>query len=389
MSSITRPSPVRLDPVESAVSIAPELRARAVETEALRTLPADLVDQAEQLGLTTMLLPRALGGLETDPFSTMTAVEMLAHADGSAGWSVLISNATFLLAWLDPSVARDVLPGQPFSAASMFGPFGRGVPAEGGFTLTGQWPFCSASPHAEMFMNGMLVFDGDTPRHVGDGKPDWRFALFSKDDAQVLDTWDALGLRGSGSHDVCTASTFVPAEHVFMPFDTFARHDGPLWRFSFWGLLTFLMATFPLGVARHALDELAELAPGKRRAAAPDPIGAKPDLQIAVARAEGHVEAARALLLDTVGDAWDTACNGDHPTDGQQARMQLAMLGAMEASTEAVDLAFSAAGASAVYTASPLARCFRDIHTAGQHVAYSNEGFRNYGRTRLLGPDAW
>ena len=388
MSTITIPSPARLDPVESATTISPVLRARADEAEALGTLPPDVVEQAERLGLTTMVLPRALGGLEADPSSIMAAIETMSYADGSGGWSLLISNANLLLAWLDPAVARDLLPGRPFSAASMFGPFGRGVPTPGGYRLSGQWPFCSASPHAEMFLNGMLVVDGDRPRVLADGQPDWRFAVFHRADAEILDTWDAIGLRGTGSHDVTTTDTFVPEEHVFMPFDTYARHDGPLWRFSFWGVLTIVMAGLPIGIARHALDALAEMAPVRRRSASPDPIGADPSIQIEVARAEGQLLAARALLTDAVGDAWDTACNGDRPTEAQQARMQLAMLEGMRASTHAVDVAFEAAGASVVYRSSPLGRCFRDIHTAGQHLAFSRDGLRNYGRARLLGPDA-
>jgi len=313
--------PTKLDPVASALDIAPALRSRAVETESLRTLPADLVDTAERLGLTSLLLPRALGGLETDPLSVMTTIETLAHADGSAGWSLMISNATFFLAWLDPAVARDLLPGRPFSAASAFGPLGRGIPAEGGYRLSGQWPFCSASPHAEMFMNGMFVFEGDSPRLNASGEPDWQFAVFSKEDAEVLDTWDALGLRGSGSHDLRTTNTFVAEELTFSPFDASARHDGPIWRFSFWGLITIVMAALPLGIARHAMDELVEIAPAKRRRRAADTIAASPEVQVAVGHAEARMQAARSYLFDTVGEAWDTACNGDEPQPEQLARM--------------------------------------------------------------------
>ncbi|HSB87337.1 MAG TPA: acyl-CoA dehydrogenase family protein [Ilumatobacteraceae bacterium] len=376
--------PNTLDPVESASTIGPALRSRAAEAESIRTLPSDLVDRAQCLGLTSLLLPRSFGGLETDPFSAMSALEILSHADGSAGWTLMISNASFFSAWLDPCVARELLPPVPFSGASQFGPLGRGLPTDGGFRLTGQWPFCSASPHAELFFNGMLVADGPAPRLRADGRPDWRFAAFTRHEAEVLDTWDALGLRGSGSHDVRTTDTFVPEEHVFLPFDTSAQHDGPLWRFSFWGLLTIMMNSIPIGIARHALDELAEIAPTKRRAASPDPIGASADVQINAARAETQLSAARALVHDAVGEAWDTACNGDAPSDAQQSRMQLAMLNAIETGVRVVDLAFSTVGASAVYTHSALGRCFRDIHTAAQHLAFSTEGFRNYGRQRYL-----
>jgi hypothetical protein len=235
-----------------------------------------------------------------------------------------------------------------------------------------------------MFLNGMLVVDGDRPRVLANGQPDWRFAVFHRTDAEILDTWDAIGLRGTGSHDVTTTDTFVPEEHVFMPFDTYARHDGPLWRFSFWGVLSIVMAGLPIGIARHALDTLAEMAPVRRRAASPDPLGTDPSIQIEVARAEGQLLAARALLTDVVGDVGHgLQRRSPHPRQEAHAAGDAGRHAGQHAR---VDVAFAAAGASVVYRSSPLGRCFRDIHTAGQHVAFGRDGLRNTAGPACSGP---
>ena len=143
------------------------------------------------------------------------------------------------------------------------------------------------------------------------------------------------------------------------------------------------MSGFPLGVARRALDELAALAPTKRRGSSPGTIAEDPHVQYEVGRAEAGCMAARAFVIDALGSAWDTATSGDRLTAAQQTAVTLASNQAMHAAVTAVDIAFNFAGAGAVYTGHPLERCFRDIHTANQHIAFSGDGPRAYTRTRF------
>jgi alkylation response protein AidB-like acyl-CoA dehydrogenase len=93
--------------------------------------------------------------------------------------------------------------------------------------------------------------------------------------------------------------------------------------------------------------------------------------------------AARAFVTDALGRASDTATSGDRLSAAQQAAVMLASNQAMHAAVTAVDIAFNFAGAGAVYTGHPLERCFRDIHTANQHIAFSSDGPRAYARTRF------
>jgi alkylation response protein AidB-like acyl-CoA dehydrogenase len=370
--------------VDRATAVGVECRARADEAEARRTMPPDLVCAARAAGLFRMAMPASLGGLELDPVTIMSAIEELSRADGSAGWTVLIGNSTAFFAWLDQHVAAAML-GDSIDAVStsMFAPMGRAKTDGDHVVIDGRWPFNSGCMHADWFQVGVIVTDDDGPRLRSDGRADVRFAFFERDRAEIVDTWHSTGLRGTGSHDVAVHGLRIPVEHTAAPMLDPAVHDGRLWQFGFFPLLGMLMGGFPLGVARHALDELARLAPNKRRGNNSSTVADDPHVQYEVGRAEAALQGARALAIDALGEAWTTATAGSPLTSEQQSRIRLASQQAMHAAVAAVDLAFTSAGAGAVYTGHPLERCFRDLHTANQHIAFSGEGFRNYARQRF------
>jgi indole-3-acetate monooxygenase len=373
------------DVLGAAWALTPELSERAAEGEARRTMPPDLVEKLRTAGLFDMGRPRSLGGLELDPLTQMQVIEQLSRADGSAGWTVMIGDSSMFFAWLDPEVAREMIGNDTqFASSSTAAPLGRAVPDDtGNFTVNGRWPFASGCLHATWSQLGMFVMNGNSPRMVPGRGPDWRLAFCRSTAVEIHDTWDALGLRGTGSHDVSVKGLRVPAEHVAAPFFEPARHDGPLWRIPFFTLLAVTHAGFPLGVARRALDEFTTLATSKRRGAATSCVAETGDAQIVLARAEGGLQAARAFVLDALGELWTTACAGDTPNLELRARVQLAVLNAHRAAEAAVDTLLPLAGAAGVYSSRPLQRCFRDIHTAGQHIFVSADAWKRYAQLRL------
>jgi alkylation response protein AidB-like acyl-CoA dehydrogenase len=131
------------------------------------------------------------------------------------------------------------------------------------------------------------------------------------------------------------------------------------------------------------LGEFARIAATKIRPPDTTPIGEHGEVQIALSRAEGTLQAARAFVFDTLGALWDTACAGDVPTVAQRARFLLANQHAMRASLEAVDTVFGFAGASAVHADQPLQRCFRDLRTAAQHIYFSSTSAKRYAMAHL------
>jgi indole-3-acetate monooxygenase len=377
-----------LDAVRSAVAeLTPELRARAAEGDQLKTMPADLVWRAKKAGLFRLNMPMALGGLELDPFTTVQIFEQISNADGSAGWTLVIGNSTAFFAWLDPAVARELIGGEPdFVSTSMWAPLGRAALSDdrASLTLDGRWPFNSGCPHADWLQVGAFMTTADgTPRTRPDGAPDWRFVFVPAGSAVIEDTWQAMGLRGTGSHHVTASHVRVPAGQVAAPFFEPARHDGPLWRIPLITLAGMFLAAVPLGIARRALDEFVGIAATKVRGPAPQSVGHDAAAQCELARAEGELTAGRSFLFDVIGHVWDTARAGDVPSLRQRADVLLAANTVMRAGCAAVDRVFRLAGAAAVFADHPLQRCFRDIHTARQHILFSTGRDQNYAKVRL------
>jgi alkylation response protein AidB-like acyl-CoA dehydrogenase len=382
MTMTQRPMGTVADVLSAVDGLAAEARARAAQTNELRAVPADLMTRIKAAGLCQSLLPETLGGLELDPLTVVEVVERLAEADGSTAWTSMIGNSTLFFAWLDPDVARDMLAGEAaFSSTSMFAPLGHAVPASRDtLRLTGRWPFNSGCDHAEWNQVGMLVIDGARPRLRADGQPDWRFAFLRRDAAVQHDTWHALGLRGTASHDLSVDELEISTWHTAGCMLDPARHDGPLWRLPTFALLNFLMVGFPLGVARHALDEFVLLAPAKRRGPSRTTIAEDGYTQYELGRCEAAIRSARSFVVEKVGDAWTVLMAGDAPSAAQIAELYASTQHAMNAAVEAVDRCFRLAGAGAVYDDHPLQRCFRDLHTARQHIAFNPEVFKSFAQ---------
>ena len=378
---------VTQQPLDAARALAPEISARAQEAEDLRTLPVDLVDRIRAAGLFHLGVPAAYGGLECDPITIFDVVEELSRADGSTGWTVFIGNSTSFVAWLDPVAAKEIVAGRPdFISTGVFAPTGVARPADddpGTLVVDGRWTFNSGCPHADWFINGVIVMDGDAPRIV-DGRPDWRFAYYPASDGEIVDTWHVAGLRGTGSHDVVASGVRVPMERTIAPMFEPARVDGPLYRQPFAVMLTAFMSAFPLGIARRALDEFATLATKKSRAIPPGPtLAADEAVQVELARAEATVRAARAYAREALAAAYESVCAGDEVSLTQRNDVLMAGLHAGRSARMATDTVFALAGGGALYDTSPLQRCVRDLLAGTQHIFYSVGRWKAGGRIQL------
>jgi alkylation response protein AidB-like acyl-CoA dehydrogenase len=371
--------------IDVARELAPVFSARASDGEAARTMPADLVARARAAGLFGIAVPKSLGGLELDPLTVVGVVEEVSRADGSAGWTVLIGNATAFFAWLEPAVTKEMLGDEPGAVSTgVFAPSGRAVPAgDGHLVLDGRWSFNSGCVHADWFQTGCMVMDGDEPARRLDGRPDWRFAYYRREQAEVIDTWRATGLRGTGSHDVAVRGLRIPDAHTAMPFHDPPRHRSDLLELGFSAFTAVLLSGFPLGVARRALDEVESLAPTKRRPHLEGTVADDRQAQLAIGRAEARLQSARAFVHDAFGRAWDTIAAEGTSTPAERGTILLATQHAMEAAVHGVDVAHRLAGSTAVADDHPLARCHRDILTARQHVVFSGERFAEYARERF------
>ena len=355
----------------------------ADEIERGRRLPPAAVGALVEAGVFKLAVPRALGGGEADLPTLLATFELLARADGSAGWTAMIGAASGLMSiFLDEDTARHVYGPADAVSCGVFAPLGRATRvAGGGLRVSGRWPFASGCEHSQWRMGGVLVFDGEQPEMLpGTSIPHVRCVLFSAVESEIIDTWDVTGLRGSGSHDIAVRDVTVPAERCFsFLMDKPRAPEAPLYRLPFFGVLASGVAAVALGIARAAIDQLIALAgkklvPGSRRT-----IAQRELVQLDVARADARVRAARAFLFAAVAEA------GQRPASDVQARAQL-RLAACHAASEAaaaVDAMYNAGGGAVVYATQPLQRHFRDVHVATQHAMVSPQVLTTVGRVLL------
>ena len=213
-------------------------------------------------------------------------------------------------------------------------------------------------------------------------------AFFPAREAEVLDTWDVGGLRGTGSHDYQVADVFVPNSHVSI--GSKALCPGALYALPFFTAAPPTIVVVPLGIARAALDALLELSKSKTPLIGSMPLREKPVVQAAIARAEAMLGAARSFVFEACEDAWKTVGGGAELSLEQRAKVRLACAHATDVAKSVVQTCYEIGGGTAVYESSPLQRWFRDAHTAAQHVQVQSCNFETVGRVLLgLEPGTW
>src|SRR5579864_4861657 len=216
-----------------------------------------------------MYIPKELGGFEIDPITSMIVVEEIARADAAAAWNLMLGSTYGLwAAFLPEDAAREIYGAADAVVAGALRTSGRARPADGGFVVDGRWSFASGIRHSAWWNAGCLVVRDDPGDGNASGPPvpePW-LLFFPAAHGELIDNWDVGGLRGTGSHDYAVAGLFVPHARAF-PFDATPRAPGALYRLPRQALLDNMMAALPLGIARTAIDTLAE-AGGKRLAGA-------------------------------------------------------------------------------------------------------------------------
>ncbi len=330
--------------VQHAAEVA---RAGADEAERGRRLPPETVTALADAGMFTLCLPTAYGGPGVSPVDAVDAITGVAHGDGSAGWCAGIASTTSsLAAFVEPEVARKIFTSPGTASGGVFAPNARGVRVGDHYRVTGRWQWGSGTQHCDWIVGGAMC-DDDTQR----------VCFFPATDVEFIDTWHTSGMRGTGSLDIAVTDAVVPVEYTLQPGVTEVFVDEPLARFPNFTLLALGIAATGLGVARRSLDELVELAGAKKPQFSSRTLAESGFAQTEFARAEARWRAARTLLRDEIGMAWDAAVAGDRVSVDARVAMRLAAAHAASESVAVVDTAWTLAGGSAVYDTSVLGRC--------------------------------
>ena len=373
--------------VRIACALKPAIEAAAADTEHNAALSPAVLGALHEAGMFRLLLPRSIGGHEVEPAVFIEVLEALAGADASTAWVVAQGcGCSLSAAYLAPEVARELFGAG--NAALAWGPSGTGaraVAVDGGFRVTGRWHFASGNRHAQWLGGHCMVHEADgQPRLDGVGRPVDRTVIFPRRSARVDGVWQVIGLKGTGSDSYAVEDLFVPASHSYRREAKEERREhGPLYDFTGLSMFAFGIAAIGLGIARTMLDALIRHASDKTERTTGRALRDSGVIQAEIAKAEAKLLSARGFMLAMARDLYATAVSGQAFTAGQRARMRLSTTWAASQAREVADLAYTAAGATAIFAAEPFERRFRDMHTLTQQVQAHASNFELVGQSLL------
>ncbi|WAJ46715.1 acyl-CoA dehydrogenase family protein [Mycobacterium sp. Aquia_216] len=370
----------------NAVRLQPLLRESTLASEAMRRLPNEAIDALTDAGFFRLLKPRRFGGHHARQRTVLEITETLGQANASAAWLVSIGATGAIVARYGSEHAQAEIFGAPDSRIAGGLAPGKARRVDGGFSISGSWPYASGAPDADWALIGVAV-----PGR-GEGDVESFLCFVPASEVRLRDTWHTTGMRGTASQTFLAEEVFVP-EHRAVAFDKLANgrmsgceseHQLPLAPVAALHLVGPL-----LGIGQAAVDLVIAAAPSKPLAHTffvhkSDSSG----VQIQVAEAKLKLRTAR-LHAYEVADALDAGeiVNGEagYPLRAQ-ARAQCGH--AARQVLEAIQILIDVHGAASFADSSAMQQYWRDANVAARHAALNvYVDYEIYGKSLLGVPE--
>jgi 3-hydroxy-9,10-secoandrosta-1,3,5(10)-triene-9,17-dione monooxygenase len=359
----------------------PRLRERAAETKALRKVPQASIDELQELGFFLALQPKRYGGLELSPQDFFRMQIALAEACMSTAWAGgIIAVHAFQIAVMDDR-AQQAIWGDNIHTrvSSSYAPMGKVTVVDGGFKLSGRWGWSSGSDHCTWARLGAII--------PGDG---YRTFLVPKGDYQIIDTWQSMGLEGTGSNDIEVKDAFVPDYMTHKQSDGFACtnpgqavNTAPLYQLPWAQTFIRVGCTPAIGACKAAVG-LYKHAVLNKASGDPTKLAGDTQVQERIAAAVNGIDEMEALLFRNFDAMMALAEAGQPVPVEDRVRYRYHASVVISKSIAIVDSLFEVAGGQSVFLGSEIQQRFLDIHTARAHVANNPTSFaRNLGGVDL------
>ena len=362
--------------VGRARALLPVLAARSADCELLGRLPEETERDLHAAGLFRVVQPMRVGGANLDIGILVDVCAEIARVCPSTSWNLgNLASHHWMLGYFAPEAQDELWSRSPdvLIATSLAFPAGRGRKVEGGYEISGRWPLSSGVDNSDWNMLAVTVRDTD------EGPPvDQRFALVHRSEYDILDTWHAMGLAGTGSKDVATKNLFVPEYRTLTAWALNGKpHPGsvvntsPLFRLPLLALGAYVLSGVMLGCARGAYEITVEAARKRSGTTTGSPVGAAQTVQIKVAEAGARIDAAELVMRRSCEHAMKVAQSGAEPALADKLRYRRDAAFSVRLCLEAVDIMMGVAGSSGLYLSGRMQRLFRDAHAANAHVMFS------------------
>ena len=387
--SESRPGGARYEEMrQRALSLVDRFAARAEEAEALRQVPPDTIRDLHESGLFRMLQPLRVGGSELDYGCLVDMGAIIARGCASTAWTMTnLASHHWMLAMFPPETQARVWEedADAMIASAFIFPAGRARRVEGGYRLSGKWAFSSGVDPSQWNMVGGVV------EAEAEATPHSRVFLLHRSQYEILDTWYATGLKGTGSNDIGCEDVFLP-EAMTVAAEALKGgmtpggevNPGALYRLPVYALFPLILSGIGLGLAEVAYNTYV----GSIRERASRFTGARlaelQSTQIKIGNTDARIETARRVMLGICADAMDDARAGRIPDLETKMGYRRDVCFATNLCIEAVDLVNGGFGAQALYTGNPLQRYFRDAHAVAAHIAFSMDAAASaHGRVAI------
>jgi indole-3-acetate monooxygenase len=386
-----RPDASPIDYLGRVAALAPLMTGSVEQIERERRLPQPLVDAMLEAKLFRLLVPRPLDGGEIDPVGFVRVIEAVAQLDASTAWCLCQTAVCGMVgAYLAPEAAWDIFGRDPRAVLAWgAGPGGRALPVEGGYRVTGTWPFASGGHHATWLGGHCLVLQPDgTPGVAANGAPTVRTMLFPASQVAMTDNWNVIGLKGTGSDTYSVKDAFVPAAHSLGRDDPAdRRRHTPLYQLRTDTMFSSGFAGLALGVARGLLEALITLAKDKSPRGLKQTMRDSAVVQSEVAELEARLRATRHYLLGTLTEVWEAVQRTQQLTVDHRMAIRLASSRTIHESRDVANACYHAAGATAIFTGNPFERRVRDMNAIAQQLQGRRAHYETVGKF-LLGLEA-
>jgi 3-hydroxy-9,10-secoandrosta-1,3,5(10)-triene-9,17-dione monooxygenase len=360
-----------------AREIVPLLRERAQAAEDARMLIRENEQLLHEIGLFRFHQPKAFGGMELPFVAVVDIPAELARGCPSTAWNVgNLACHHWILGYYEPATQHEVWDANPDAliASSIALAAGRGRRCEGGFIVNGRWPFSSGVDNSEWNMLAVTVYDDDGKTPI-----DWRLCLVPKTDYEIIDTWYAMGMAGTGSKDIAVTECFVPQRGALalalfrggLDHPGAAINTGPLFRLPIVAASSHPLAPAALGAAEGAVELFLDAMSKRRGTYTGARVADFQAVQIKVARARCLIDSARDLLRQSAAAFHDIAARGEVPDLATKLRFRAHSAFAVSQAREAVEVLWSCYGAQGLYDRDPLQRHLRDVLAASQHFSFN------------------
>lgn len=384
MSSVASMGLTREELLRRASELVPVLAGRALETERLRRIPEETVDDLKRLGLLRIANPGRYGGYGLDYDVVLEVGAELGRGDGSAAWCYTVwSSHQWLLGHYPERAQEEYFGSSPdVLSCSAFNPArGKVERADGGWKLSGRWDFSSGSDSAQW-----AVLAGFTEEQ-GPG-----LFLVPQSDYEIEDTWFVSGLCGTGSKDIVIAEPTLVPEHRFLSYRAMGEvqtpgrdlHDRATYRVPVFSVMPFTLAVPLLGIAQGAIDSFEKRTREGVTAMSQARMATLVPMQVALAEATAEVDCARLLMRHDMRELIDRGGRGEPLSLEDRLRFRRDHAYVSKLSVQAVNRLFEVSGGRALYLESPLQRAQRDVQAGSKQVALIwNTYAEQFGRVRL------